>query len=37
MIRSKHLLLPVSPSPSNHITAQGFLVKFCPIFAHSAI
>ena len=37
MIRSKNIFLPVSPSPPNHITPQGFLAKFCPIFALSAI
>ncbi len=37
MIRSKKIFLPVSPSPPNHITQQGFLAKLCPIFALSAI
>jgi len=37
MIRSKNIFLPVSPSPPNHITQQGFLAKLCPIFALSAI
>ena len=37
MIRSKNTFLPVSPSPPNYITPQGFLAKLCPIFALSAI
>src|SRR5947208_13478938 len=37
MIRSKNTFLPVSPSPPNHITPQGFPAKLCPIFALSAI